>query len=62
MATVENLKKEMITKTDLAQTSQRLDEKHTSRVEIVKNELTNVITKVENLKKDTNGKFNIPSF
>ncbi|XP_046642629.1 uncharacterized protein LOC124327676 [Daphnia pulicaria] len=53
MATVENLKKEMITKTDLAQTAQRLDKTHTS-VESLKNELTNVITTVQNMKLDTN--------
>jgi hypothetical protein len=39
MATVENLKKEMITKTDLAHTTQRLDETHASRVESLKKEL-----------------------
>jgi prefoldin subunit 5 len=62
MATVENLKKEMITKTDLAQTAQRLDKTHTS-VESLKNELTNVITTVQNMKIDTNGKFSIiPKF
>jgi hypothetical protein len=52
----------MITKTDLAQTTQHLDEIQASRIEIVKNELTNVMTTVENLKKDTNGKFNLPTF
>ncbi|XP_046449832.1 uncharacterized protein LOC124198172 [Daphnia pulex] len=42
MATVEYMKQEMsgmVTKTDLAQTTQRLEETHTSRVESVKNEL-----------------------
>jgi hypothetical protein len=47
MATVENMKKEMITKTDLAQTTQLLDD---------------VTTTVENLKKDANSKFNLPAF
>jgi outer membrane murein-binding lipoprotein Lpp len=46
-------------KTALAQTTQRLDETHTSRVESVKNKLTDVIATVENLKIDTDaGKFN----
>ncbi|EFX60624.1 hypothetical protein DAPPUDRAFT_342342 [Daphnia pulex] len=57
IATVENLKKEMtgiVTKTDLAQTVQRLDETHASRVESIKNDLS-LMTTVENLKKDTNG-------
>jgi prefoldin subunit 5 len=45
----------------LAQTLQRLDETHSS-VESVKNELTNVMITVENLKKDTNGKFNLQTF
>jgi hypothetical protein len=61
MATVENMKKEMtglITKADLAQTTQRLDETHTSRVESVKKELANVMTTVENIQKITIGKFN----
>jgi hypothetical protein len=59
MTTVENMKNEMITKNDLAQTTQRLDEIQTSRVESVKNELTDVITTVENMKIDTDaGKFN----
>ncbi|EFX75551.1 hypothetical protein DAPPUDRAFT_323209 [Daphnia pulex] len=53
MTTVENMKNEMITKTDLQQTTQRLDETHTLRVESVKNELTDVMTTVKNLKKDT---------
>jgi hypothetical protein len=57
MATVENMKKEMITKADLAHTTQRLDETHTSRVESVKKELSNVMTTVENIKKES-GKFN----
>jgi hypothetical protein len=57
MATVENMKKEMITKTNLAQTTQRLDETHTSRVESVKKELSNVMTTVGNIKKES-GKFN----
>ncbi len=49
MATVENMKKEMI----------KADETHTSRVESVKKELANVMTTVENLKIDTDaGKFN----
>jgi hypothetical protein len=65
MTTVENMKKEMtgmVTKTDLAKTTQRLDETHSS-VEMVKNELTNVITSIENLKTDTDaGKFNKPRF
>ncbi|XP_046448793.1 uncharacterized protein LOC124197394 [Daphnia pulex] len=55
--TVENIKKEMtglITKADLVQTTQRLDETHISRVESVKKELANVMTTVENMKKDTN--------
>jgi hypothetical protein len=55
------MKNEIITKTDLAQTLQRLDETHSS-VESVKNELTNVMITVENLKKDTNGKFSLQTF
>jgi DNA anti-recombination protein RmuC len=56
LATVENLKKDMVTiKTDLVQTTQHLNKTHSS-VESVKNELINVMTSVENLKKDTNGK------
>ncbi|EFX70894.1 hypothetical protein DAPPUDRAFT_327748 [Daphnia pulex] len=43
MATVENMKKEMI----------KADETHTSRVESVKKELANVMTRVEYLKIDT---------
>jgi hypothetical protein len=60
MATVENMKKEMtglITKADLAQTTQRLDETHTSRVESVKKELANVMTTIENIQKIKIGKF-----
>ncbi|EFX70892.1 hypothetical protein DAPPUDRAFT_256561 [Daphnia pulex] len=53
-ATIENVKHEMITKTDLAQTTQRLDEIQTSRVESFKKELTNVMTTVEILEKNTN--------
>jgi hypothetical protein len=41
----------MITKTDLAHSTQRLDETHTSHVESVKKELANVMTTVENIKK-----------
>ncbi len=52
MVTVENMKNEMVTKTDLAQATQRLDEIQTTRVESVKNDLTNVMTTVENLKND----------
>ncbi|XP_046640038.1 uncharacterized protein LOC124321177 [Daphnia pulicaria] len=51
MTTVENMKKDM---TDLAHTTQRLDETHTSSVESVKKELANVMTTVENMKKITN--------
>jgi hypothetical protein len=62
-STVDNIKKEMtglITKADLVQTTQRLDETHTSRVESVKKELANVMTTVESMKKDTNnGKSNL---
>jgi hypothetical protein len=54
MTTVENMKKDM---TDLAHTTQRLDETHTSSVESVKKELANLMTTVENMKKITNGKF-----
>ncbi len=59
MATVENIKKEMtgmVHKADLEQTTQRLDETHTS-VQNVKKELFTVLTTVENMKKDTSGKF-----
>jgi hypothetical protein len=47
--TVKNMKKEMITKTDLAQTTQRLNKMQTSRVESVKKEFANVMTTVENI-------------
>jgi hypothetical protein len=53
MTTVENMKKDV---TDLAHTTQRLDETHTSSVESVKKELANLMTTVENMKKITNGK------
>jgi hypothetical protein len=61
MATVESMKKEMtgmVHNADLAQITQRLDETHTSRVESVKKELSNIMTTVENMKKES-GKFNL---
>jgi hypothetical protein len=39
-----------------------LDEIQTSRVESFKKELTNVMTTVEILEKNTNGKLNLPTF
>ncbi len=42
---------DLITKVDLAQTTQRLDETHTSHVESVKKEWVNVMTTVESMKK-----------